>query len=308
MKKVFVFLFIVAFLISSCSGNFLIKNPKTGIDTEDKTGYGLEVNFKVDQRDIEIGRVYYTLSLKNSGKLPVVISSENLNLHTLRERNGEEVFTKESIDALKKKIFKDSSSIILQKDQEADFSGLLEISAPFKGVLSESFKYVFSVKYDYKTVFNNNIEINIQDNQKAEFKVLDPISQAAPIQITNIELKPALNNNEYIIEYTIEDKGKKGIFSSQSNSKIDNMDIIFGSSSIYGSCEAWYKKGSEYVEKVEGDLRIDDEKGKLVLFCKHTISGNQGKYNTKTTGFMEYEYQFVDEGTLDFPQNKNRPS
>lgn len=313
MKKNWIIIFMIIFMLlfSSCSkltgGN---APTSSGVEEIDTTGNGLEVKFDITSKWISNRRIDYELTLKNSGVEPIKLSRENFFLKTdKRLNNGDQIpFTQESQDSFYEQIFK-NGEIILSHDQEiSGIRGFFEVDETF---FKENSKLEVGllVTYDYKTKFTNNVEIDLK---KLNLNVLDTLSQAAPVKVTKIELKPSNDLKSYEIGYYIEDKGVS-TFADGRNVEFNNFNLKFGENDLNSNCHVWKKnKESKYSDMgimSSENLNLDEKNNILIIACIKDFSiYNQEKFTTVTSGSFDYKYKVELKKSVSFPDNKNSNS
>lgn len=268
-------------------------------DEEDKTGKGLEISFDVDEKWLGVRELNYELRLKNTGKFDIELDSSNFELRTVqRDFNNNDIFELESMNDFYNTIFKDGS-LVLRQNQYMNYFGQLFIHEGFfDNPNNEEFQYVISAQYDYRTEFDNNLEIMPGE------KILkhDTISQAAPIQVTDIEL--GVTRDSFVIEYTIQDVGP-GYFGDEKTIFIENIDLYFAESPL-SNCRAYAKKGDDVFPMDMGDVFLSDEQNRVVISCRINLdSYPEFSYtNVKTEGSFEYSYQVQETRSVRLPDER----
>jgi hypothetical protein len=298
MKKILIIVLIFILLIfGGCSSGGIYDDSKK----TDKTGYGLEVNFKIYDRDNLLKnrhQLFYELKLKNSGLKPVELSQDSLKLTTKQVSSSsgylEDVFTLESLDEFYKKVFSDAT-LILYNDQEKIVSGILKIEDEFyNNPNNEQMDYQLDISYEYETVFENNLQINYE-NGLHKLSVSDKVSQAAPIQIDKIELFPNIKEDEYILQYFFEDKGKNN--DKKPAFEIENLQINFRDRQIDSSCNPSYLESGSQTDEI-----IIRENDHLVMECNIVLE-EKDSFTTKTFGSFNYEYKIRIEDNIKLPKD-----
>ncbi|MDA3855904.1 MAG: hypothetical protein PF569_06580 [Candidatus Woesearchaeota archaeon] len=302
MKKFLIAFFLTIILVlSGCSGS---NSGKTGTDDQVTSGYGLEVDFKIDDRYIKQRKLIYELNFRNSGLKPVKLSPSNVDLYTIQSEGQNSYFSSESLNSFEEKVFGNQGELELYNDQERDAAGTLLFADNFDFKDYTKLDYLLEVKYDYETLFNNNLEF-IEEFGMFKLNKLDKVSQAAPLQISDIKLVPGIENNEYILEYYFEDRGKSSsLAEDETTVEIRELTILFGSEDITSNCIGLQKEES----KRDKELSINELKvsrnSDLVVECRITIE-NEDTFTTKTSGNFEYEYKIKKIGSISIPKITN---
>ncbi|MFW6285976.1 MAG: hypothetical protein ACOC16_02530 [Nanoarchaeota archaeon] len=298
--KLFIIVFILmSVLFSSCSIGGIFNGSSKKVPT---VGYGLEVDFKIYDKDNLLKnkhQVMYDLNLKNTGLESIEINKDSLILSTLQvsgqSGNLEDVFTSDSLNSFYDKIL-DDSSLILYNNQEKKISGILKIKEDYyNNINNQKIDYSLDISYNYKTVFENNLEINY-NNGINKLIVSDKVSQAAPIQIERIELIPALEDNKYFLQYFFKDKGRTS--SEYPAVIIEDLQIIFRNNNIENNCIPIYEKTGKKTQ--DFIIRKEDP---LMLECAIEIS-EEDTFNTKTFGEFSYIYKIKIKDSINLPKEK----
>ncbi|MCA9496264.1 MAG: hypothetical protein KC589_04950, partial [Nanoarchaeota archaeon] len=225
MKFLLILLIVFGLFFSACSNNPFIKddNPQDII-----AGSGLKVNFDVD--DEWVPEISYELELVGDGKEIIVLKREEVILSTSsKKQDGSIVFTEDTVDKFYEELFEEGE-LELAYGQKKTFKGVLEIDDEFyQNLNAESFEYSLNIPYEYKTVLENNVVLNL----KEKTLTYDKDGQAAPVQITDIELYPR-SKDDYRILYYVKDKGQT---SGKVSVKIDEFQFKFGAEDISDSCK-----------------------------------------------------------------------
>jgi len=310
MKKIIFLIFLGIILIfSGCSGNngsFLgSNNDKTGAVEEDITGDGLSISFSVDDNEILSKKIIYEFSISNSGKDIVEVSRKNINLITIQKMNdGTAIFTEDSLNNFYNKIFSDGDLNLVQNQEKSGIGGILEIKPEyFNNINNEKVDYVLSMNYDYKTHFSNNVKLDLKANSGNKFQILDKLSQAAPVKITNIELENGPSNDEYVLVFNIEDKNS---FLSDEKSivKFNNIELNFRSQNL-NNCKYYIKENGFNKEISFENFVLNNKNKELVLKCLVNLQENKDEsINTMISGQLTYNYKFEIERTTNFPNNR----
>jgi len=287
MKKLTLVFFLIFILVFSGCATFSGGKSKT--PEVDRTGEGLKVTFEVDEKWISVRQLEYKLTLKNSGVEPVVLKKENFLLKTdVKMQDGSSVIEQASLDNFYKTLFKDSDTLTIYHDQKiSDVTGSLYIKDEFfKKRTQEKFQYVLSTKYDYKTNFSNNVQIDLKSSEL--LKVLDSLSQAAPVQVKKIELK-RLPDEQYAIYYYLKDMGQ--LSDNQRSVKLKNIQINFRTTILTG-CKGLVFKDGVYKEVGIESLVINADTPEVIVACKvsFTDEDKAEKFITTTFGSFEYSY------------------
>ncbi len=287
MKKLTLVFFLIFILVfSGCTG---FSGGKSKTPEIDRTGEGLKVSFQVDEKWISVRQLDYKLTLENSGVEPVVLKKENFLLKTdVKMQDSSSVIEQASLDNFYKTLFKDSDSITIYHDQKiSDVTGSLYIKDEFfKKRTQEKFQYVLSTKYDYKTTFSNNVQIDLKSSEL--LKVLDTPSQAAPVQVKKIELK-RLPDEQYAVYYYLKDMGQ--LSDNQRSVKLKNIQINFRTSTLSG-CKGLVFKDGVYKEVGIEALVINADTPEVIIACKVDVSDIEKTSKMITTTFGSFEYSY----------------
>ena len=229
------------------------------------------------------------MTLENSGVEPIVLKKENFLLKTdVKMQDGTSVIEQASLDNFYKTLFKDSDSITIGHDYEiSGVSGSLYIKDEFfKKRTQEKFQYVLSTKYDYKTTFSNNVEIDLKSSEL--LKTLDTPSQAAPVQVKKIQLK-RLPDEQYAIYYYLKDMGQ--LSDNQRSVKLKNIKINFRTSELTG-CKGLVFKDGVYKDVGIESLVLNADTPEVIIACKVDISDIEKTSKMITTTFGSFEYSY----------------
>lgn len=322
MRKVLFFGLILLFLLSSCSnsgggdtklGGFFGGSGSGGKELEeDNSGDGLKINFKVDSKWISIRRVDYELTLENTGKESIELSRNNFRLTTLQKNVQEgsddvelSVFDSKTIDAFYNKIFQDGSLTLFQ-NQEVSVKGSLLIDQDFFEDLNmESFDYVLSAIYDYRTDFDNDVEIDLQE---IDMKVND-LSQAAPVKITKMELQPSFvdfqeGGESYVVNYYVQDSGSGA--SAEKIVEIRDYDFTFSNSGT--DCTIYSSENGKLRELENSRILLNKDRKEIIFSCRVDVSRLDSDFvtTTSTSGFLEYDYLTQITGKVSLPKEKKQ--
>lgn len=301
MKKLFIGLFLIFVLVfSGCSSGgsgFSLFGSSSKTPVVDRTGEGLKVNFETKEDWISTRELRYTLTLENTGIEPVVLKKENFKLVTNQDGI---VLDQMSVDNFYNLVFKGSDTLTIYHDQKiTGIVGSIFLDKDFfEKKTRENFDYVLKIKYDYKTSFSNNLEIDLMSSNL--IKILDSVSQAAPVQVTKIELKP-ISSNEYVLNYYLNDKGQTSAEDRRVNLK--NMKIVFRTTELTG-CKGIVYKDSVYKDVGLDSLVISRDTPEIIVACKVDISDveKNSKMTTTTFGSFDYEYKIDVKKTITLPK------
>lgn len=304
MKKILglIFLFFFMILFSGCSSIIGGKAPTSSNNVDvDITGNGLELKFETSTKWIYNRRIDYEISFKNSGLEPITLNKNNVILESISRINGNQIpLTQQSIENFYNQLFKEGD-IILGHDQEIPIiKGFFEVDEMFFK-LNQNLDLSLKVSYDYKTLFSNNVEIDLKNLKLTN---LDAVSQAAPVKITKIELKPGNDLSKYEVGYYIEDRGSSS-FSDERIVKISSFEIKFGTDTLNSNCKFFKKdKDSNFVETQ--NLELNNPNKVLIVACPKDFSTyNQDKFITTTSGSFNYNYVVKKTNLIQFPDKKS---
>lgn len=304
MKKLFGVLFLIFVLVfSGCSSGgsgFSLFGSTSKTPEVDRTGDGLKVTFNINEELISIGQLRYELTFENTGIEPVILTKENFQLKTdVKMQDGSSVLDQKSLDDFYKTVFRDGEILTIYHDQKiSSLTGPLFIKDEFlKKKTQEKFEYVLLVKYDYKTKFANNLEIDLRN--VIPLKVLDSMGQAAPIQVKDIKLE-RLPENNYIIKYFLVDKGQSS--DTDKSIKLKNINIKFRTQDLSG-CKGLVFKDGIYKDLGIDSLIINKETPEVIVGCKVNMDGieKDSKMTTTTSGSFEYGYSIIIKKTIQLP-------
>ncbi len=308
MKKYFIIIFLVLILfLSGCSGNnsFFSGNNKIGKTQEDNTGNGLEVDFRISKQDILSKKLNYEINLKNSGKEPITLTRENINLHTIQKLNdGSNVFTQDSLNLFYTKLLGKTQSLTLVQNQEKNgIGGILKIKPEyFENINNEKIDYILNIDYDYKTSFSNNIELNLKENSRNKLTILDSLSQAAPVKINKIKLENGNQESQYIFSFQIID-GSSFLTNKNTIIKFKNIINLKFRTQFLNNCKYFIVKNNLNKEVQLENFILNKNNNKLILKCLITINEKE-KINTQISGELEYNYKTQKTETIKLPDDR----
>ena len=306
-------LFSVFLLISGCSTSSIfpgtskpsyINTPKV-----DTTGDGLDVNLKLDNRWIGDKLVGYDLSLKNSGIEPIKLSKDNFKISTLEILNGNK-YVISNFNSFYSKVFQNGDLTLYHDQSLPSFvNGEFEINEEyFKDLTKNDFTILLNINYPYKTEFANNVVLNMKTKT---LNVKNSLSQAAPINVKKIILKPTINNGIYEIGFYIRDTSNS-MFGSFSNlyreADFTNMNFKFGTIKL-NDCSLWKEKDS-VLQKVSDNLNYNSmvlnnkNNRELVVVCKIDLRKfkNQETISTIVSGELDYKYYMRFSKKIELPE------
>jgi len=289
--------FVLCLFISGCSGVDGMRNGfglfsggsgnnVNNVGKVDNTGQGLEVDFNIKSSDISSGRIIYQLSLLNSGKEAVKLTRNNFKLVFGRYDNRP-VLVQDSIDSFYDKILMDKGEIVLYQNLDIKKEGVLKIDEAFLKSNVEKFNLDLEITYPSKTEFVSNLELK-SEYDMYKIKSGSNFEQAAAIQVNSLNLIPSYNDEQYILEVGIFDKGESstGIVSGNDVNNIlvelRNFEIKFGEKKL--DCKIKTLNGKESVR----DINIR-KNSNVILECPIKIE-NDGDFTTQVTGSFDYDY------------------
>ncbi len=307
LKKEVLLILILTILLLFSGCNSLIGSSQTGSDIKiDNTGIGLEVDFNIDDSRIENRILDVDLTLKNSGKEAVILKKDQ-NSFSIRtqtsNKNGESLFDKSSIDKYLNVIFKGKDTITLYQNQEIiipSFPLLLD-SKEFL-TMPENEIILLNIKYNYKTEFSNNVNVDL--SSKNLLKVTDSISQAAPVQLDDIELK-MVDLDKYEIGFSIIDKGPY-FSTNQRFVYLDNINLGFSDYNInFNSCTLWEKRNTGFQKAtINSKVTLSSLISEILITCPVDLSRNSKEFSTEVKGSFEYIYSLTFEEKINLPNNR----
>lgn len=297
MKKIWVGLFLIFILVFSGCASLGGLTGKSKTPTVDRTGDGLKVTFVVKEDKISVRELRYELTMKNTGIEPVILKKENFKLVT--NQDGV-VLDQASVDNFYTSVFRGSDTLTIYHDQEiTGFTGPIFIDKDFfEKKTRESFDLVLKIKYDYNTSFSNNLQIDLMS--ASGLKVLDSVSQAAPVQVNKIELSP-ISTSEYVLNYYIVDKGQTS--SEERRVNLKDVKITFRTAELSG-CKGLVYKDSVYKDVGLSSLVISSDTPEVIVACKVDVSDieKNSKMTTTTFGSFNYEYKIDVKKTVTLPK------
>lgn len=313
-KKILCLLFVTLLLLfSGCSSSSnnggWFSSFKTDKTPEvDKTGKGLEIDFKIEEDWTYKGQVRYSLSLKNTGLNPVELTKDNIHLTTIiKNKDSTSVFTGKSLEDFYSDLFA-TGPIMLQHDQSSGtFQGSLYVGDTFYNEsTNEDFSYVFNIDYDYITEFNNNIRLTLDED--VMLKPLETVAQAAPVNINKIELIP-YSGSEYTLKYYFINNGPVNLNNKDKiiNLNKEDMTLKFRGKDInIGNCKAFWKITEGYKEIGIDNMKITQENNELMVACKVDLSdvARDQEFITTTSGFFKYKYKLEETGSIQLPKDR----
>lgn len=297
MNKIYYgFFLILILLFSGCAGSNSQNNP-TPVQIN---GEGLKMDFQTDEKFITVRQIDYILTLENTGLEPVVLTKNNFKLTTVNKVGSNSVFDQASVDKFYNTLFKSENSLTIYRNQKiTGVIGSLFVNEDFfKLKTQENFEYILSTKYDYKTSFSNNLQLDFKSSNL--ITILDPVSQAAPVKITKIELSP-LSTSDYVLKYYLSDKGQSS--ANDRTVSLKNVNILFRTTQL-SSCKGLVFKDGTYKEVGIESLKINKEMSEVIVACKvsFTDADKASKFITTTSGSFEYTYQIDIKKTINLPQ------
>lgn len=300
IQKLFIILTLLTLLSGCTSGSFSFFNSKPSNEKEkDITGTGLLIDLEIDKTFVD-KKLNYHLSIENSGSEPITLTQNNLKFYTTQKDTSGKInaFTTESIQNLKNKIFEDGPIELPQNSKIAGIVGQLQVADwIYQNSNIKQIDYTFEITYRTKTKFSNNLEI--QKLEKIPLKVVDKISQAAPVQITAISARP-FQDDTFYIDYTITDKASNNL---PFIVKLENFAITLGSESIY-ECGGFIKKDNSY-QRLPEPLQLTKTQTNINYICKVDFSRfSNTKSTTTTSGEFEYEYSHIKKDTITLPKKR----
>ena len=306
MKKLLICLFlIIGVLLSGCTGG----SSKTEYPEEDNTGYGLEVDFRINDEWISQRQLNYYISLKNSGKEPITLSQENFRLGTV-QRDGDStesiVFTQESINLFYRRLLGEDNSLkIYQNTPEINSDGQLKIEEDFFNDVSNSkLDYFLKIEYSYRTEFSNNIVIDLSQIRN-KIDIVDRLDQAAPIKVEKIDLVP--NYEGYKILYYIRDRGPS---SDDKLITLGNFEFEFGARNRISSCDFFSENDRGDIQKDGEEIIINKKQSGIIYACDVDLTDVDRNEPTGfvTSGSFEYDYMITIRGSQRLPEKRGENS
>jgi len=296
MKKIILMIFLTTILIisgcSSQSGSSFSSNQKTGTQSKDITGSGLEVDFTINTDDILAKKISYNLNIKNSGEKTIKLNKDNIKLITIEKLNdGSNIFTQKSLENFYSNIFSSNELSLVQNQEITGISGILEINDKyFKNINNDKFSYILNLNYNYQTTFSNNVQLDLSKSLNNRLNLLDQLSQAAPVKLENINLLNGPTNSEYILEFKIVDDNSFS-FSKETIVKFSNLEFKF-KNQILNNCK-YYIKTNKYNKEINFEnFILNKENKEVILKCLVDLSKNKnsGPINTIVSGNLFYNY------------------
>lgn len=308
-KFLVLFLIVGSLFFSGCGGlNFGGSSNPSNVPEVDITGKGLDVSFSIDTKHIINRRIDYEISFENSGLETVKIEKNNLLFLTSKQdKSGDFILDRETLDVFYNKLFENDNVLTLIHDQKiGPIKGYFLIDDNwFEDKTNQNFELIFSVEHkNYKTTFSNNLEIDLND---LSLRKLDSVSQAAPVQLTDIDF--LVGNAGNLIIYEISDIGNMD--SSTRNILLKDFEIQFGVKSLsLSSCNVFIH-GDEGLEKRGPASNLDNLKlnlkiNKLYLYCNVDLDENYDDvFTTATSGSFKYDYKITNKKSITLPNKRN---
>ncbi|MCA9487242.1 hypothetical protein H6501_06030 [Candidatus Woesearchaeota archaeon] len=299
-RKSFVLTLLFFVLFSSCSlsggsSGSIGKNPVT----TDRSGLGLEMSFSLTESRWANGREFeYDISLKNSGLAPIELDQSTLKLVTVEGTNSQESYAFDS-SSLQSGFYDnvfEKGSLLLEHDQTFEKKGTILVGEDFfSKQTNQQITYFLTAEYTYTTEFDVEIEVNTKTQSISPKS--SQLSQAAPIQVTSIELNKDVNN-QYQLLFYIEDKGgssqTKGYFIP-----LENVDASFGTSALSSCQKGLVDSNGKLLKVADANWGLSSNYKKAVYVCDIDLSDSQGDtYTTKAFGSFSYTYKLAKSGTL----------
>jgi len=305
MRRYLLILFlVVGLLFSGCSSTNFFGGNSNKAPQEDVTGSGLDVKLDIDDDWIGEAKVDYFLTIGNTGADEIKLTADNFKLYTLQVHSSGVggVFTDVSIQNFYSNIFQAGDLILPQNAELTGISGQLNVADWFFSDPNiEKFDYVLEVIYDYRTHFTNNLEIT--KGEKNVLKVLDKISQAAPVQIQSIELDH-FDGDEFYLSYEISNAG--GADLEDSLIKLKNFDFNFRGNPLH-DCIGYYLNDEDVRVRLElNEIILNKDRSEVFYACKVSLS-DYDKFvptTTSTSGEFEYTYTIFETGSVNLPDTR----
>ncbi len=302
MKKMFILLVLsFSLLFAGCSNLGGSSNGgQTGAGEEVVKGEGLEVRFNIDDKYLDFTPdLDYSIEIENSGKHPITLDQSDISIETLQlNDDGSGIIEEQSFEALKDNLFSKNSQIRMPYGTKREAHGTLKIIEDFyKQTAVSDFTINLNIKYEYETDFNNNLEINVAKNEMDT----DTISQAAPVQMTNIEYRPK-DETSFRLIYTIEDVGDSRF--DETIVEIDRIDVKLGNNNP-NSCEVYVEEGNKKTKVDNNQIRLTKDLQKVLYVCDYNLEWDRDEtINTVTSGSFTYNYELEFEETIRLPENR----
>lgn len=297
MYKKSILILVIFFFFTGCSGEgggFFWGEE----DTEIRVGDGVEFTFNIDDSWIETGEVGYSFSIENSGKDPVTISRDNLDIGTVeRTQDGNSYITQDSIDSFYDTVLDGESSIELYHGQSIEgATGSLQIKDKVleeKG--QENFRYFVELTYPYTTEFNNNVLIDLSSSNL--LTIQNRVSQAAPVEVTDISLSPT-RDDYYYLRFLIENTGPSY---SSDHIEINNFNAEFRDSSLT-DCRVEGEGGEDLGDSID-DLYLSYYRTNVYYTCRVNLAqlDEDEAIDSQITGSFDYDYELRIEDSIRIP-------
>lgn len=274
----FVFIFVVLLFLASCGiSSNTIEAPK-----KDISGDGLEVIFDLDTSWLSQRQLKYSLNIKNSGTDIIELNRDNIKLKNSNGNFGESLFTSQSLEEFYNQFLREGDSLKLYQNTDlGDMEGVLELKEDFfEDLTYKNFDVILTIDYDTKTEFENTIEINLRDK---ELKLLDKLSQAAPIKIYDIKLFPK-TSNQYLIFYYLRNTDSK------TTAIINDQDIVFGANNRLNNCNYFREFNSDLKEKQELPIILNSQTKSVIYSCELDLSDVSMNNPTTFVSFGSFQY------------------
>ena len=305
MKKSLICLFlIIGLLLSGCEGG-----SKTDYPDEDNTGYGLEVDFRINDEWISQRQLNYYISIKNSGKEPIELSQENFRLGTVQKDSDNIqsiVFTQESVDLFYRRLLGEDNILkIYQNTPEISSDGQLKIEEDFFNDVSNSkLDHFLRIEYSYKTEFSNNIIIDLSQIRN-KIDVVDRLDQAAPIKVEKIDLVPDFEG--YKILYHIRDRGPS---SDDKLITLRGFEFTFGARNRLSNCNFFAENDRADIQKEGEGIIINKKQTGVIYACDVDLTDVDRNEPTGfvTSGSFEYDYMITIRGSQRLPEKRGENS
>lgn len=305
MKINVIVLLFLLLILGGCSNFSLGGSSNTDYPSEDNTGVGLEIDFSLDDEWISQKRLDYTLIIKNSGKENIILNKENFKFRTIDKINGKYVLTEESINEFYNSIFQSEGNLNLYQNQEfGPIRGSFFIDEVYYSELThESLTYELEAKYDYTTEFVNNLEFDL--TSKNVIKLLDSLSQAAPIKVNNIDVVPQTKDSVFF-DFKIKDGGPLS-FSSERNIKVDSWNFYLGTNEL-NDCNV-YSENSGFKSLISTEnIRLNKDISEVVFSCKVQLGNFKSGDKTKVGGKLSYNYGIKISDKINLPKERGDSS
>ncbi len=301
-KRIFLVLSIILILFSITGCSTLNMNSDSQSSSKiDRTGNGLEVELNLDDSYISTRLISYELNLENTGFEPITLNKDNIIISTTQLGD-----ILKGLDKFKENLFF-IEPLVLNHNQKLSpiLKGEFEIDKNYFNDLNHhKIQLNLDINYDYKTIISNNINLDLKNR---ELNILDSVSQAAPVIIKRIIMKPTIDKGIYDLGFYIEDNSNL-IQYENIIVKFDEINLKLGNENL-NDCKIFLEDDNNLV-KISDTLQYSKKinfqsTDYLLIICRINLNkyGSES-FNTLISGEMDYNYAFSINKEINLPDSR----